>query len=285
LLLGCFPASIFLFSYIRGRKGKSIYSGSQSQEIKDFRVWMWVLFWVVLILFSIVETKIVHYSSLCYFPLSFLAAWQLYRITEKKVQLHAWNIVLMLLIGLLLGLAITLLPIVGLYKEVLIPYVGDRFAQANLQAQVPWSAWEATYGAGYMVLIIVSAVLLFQKKMQTGILCLFLSTIFVMQLTIVHFTPKIEKFSQGAAIEFFQSHEGKDDYVQVLSYHSYAHLFYTKKLPSANKDYYKKDWLLSGAVDKPTYFICRITDSAPWRANPNLVVIGEKNGFVFFKRK
>jgi hypothetical protein len=285
LLLGCFPASIFLFSYIRGRKGKSIYSGSQSQEIKDFKTWMWVLFWVVLILFSIVETKIVHYSSLCYFPLSFLAAWQLYRITEKKIQLHAWNIALMLLIGLLLGLAITLLPIIGVYKEVLIPNIGDRFAQANLQAKVPWSAWEAAYGVIYMVLIIVSAVFLFRKKTQTGLLCLFLSTILIIQLTVVHFTPKIEKFSQAAAIEFFQSHEGKDDYVQVLSYHSYAHLFYTKKLPPANKNYYNRDWLLSGPVDKPTYFICRITDSDPWRANPNLVVIGEKNGFVFFKRK
>ncbi|GAA3949785.1 glycosyltransferase family 39 protein [Chitinophaga oryziterrae] len=285
LLLGCFPASMFLFSYIRGRKGKSIYSGSQSQEIKDFKIWMWVLFWVVLILFSIVETKIVHYSSLCYFPLSFLAAWQLYRITEKKVQLYAWNIALMLLIGLLLGLAIALLPIVGLYKQALIPYIGDRFAQANLQAQVPWSGWEAVYGAGYMILVVVSAVFLFRKKMQTGLLCLFLSTILIEQITVVHFTPKIEQFSQGAAIEFFKSHEGKDDYVQVLSYHSYAYLFYTKKQPPANKNYYNRDWLLNGAVDKPTYFICRNTDSDPWRANPNLIVIGEKNGFVFFKRK
>ena len=30
-----------------------------------------VLFWVVLILFSIVKDKIIHYSSLCWLPLSF----------------------------------------------------------------------------------------------------------------------------------------------------------------------------------------------------------------------
>ena len=41
---------------------------------------MMVSFWVVLILFSIVRTKIIHYSSFCYFPLTYLAAWAASRI-------------------------------------------------------------------------------------------------------------------------------------------------------------------------------------------------------------
>ncbi|WP_343668939.1 glycosyltransferase family 39 protein [Chitinophaga sp.] len=285
LLVGCFPASIFLFSYFSGGKDRSIYSGAQGADVKDFRTWMWVLFWVVLILFSIVETKIVHYSSLCYFPLSFLAAWQIYRIAEGKVVLRAWNIVLMLLIGMLIGTAITLLPVVGVYKQQVISAIGDKLAKANLQADVPFSLWESAYGAVYLLLVIVSAVLLFNKKVKAGMMTLFVSTIGAIQITVVHFTPKIEAFSQRAAIEFFESFQGKDDYVQVLSYHSYAHLFYTKKLPATNKNYYNQEWLLKGAVDKPTYFICRVTDSELWRKNPNLEVIGEKNGFVFFKRK
>ncbi|MVT07765.1 ArnT family glycosyltransferase [Chitinophaga tropicalis] len=285
LLVGCFPASIFLLSYLRGRKKQSIYTGSAALEIKDFIVWMWVLFWVVLILFSIVETKIVHYSSLCYLPLSFLAAWQIYRIAEGKLQLRGWITAIILITGLIIGLAITLLPVVGVYKSELIPHIGDRFARANLEAQVPWSLWESAYGAVYMLLIVIGAVLLFSRKKQAGILTVFFSTILAIQITIVHFTPKIERFSQGAAIDFFKSFVGKDDYVQVLSYHSYAHLFYTKKLPPANKKYYDKEWLLNGPVDKPTYFICRINNADKWRYHPNLQVIGEKNGFVFFKRK
>lgn len=285
LLVGCFPGSIFLFAYLRGRKSRSIYKESQSAEVKDFKTWMWVLFWVVLILFSIVETKIVHYSSLCYFPLSFLAAWQMYRLSEKKTQLPAWNLVLMLLIGILLGTAIALLPLVGIYKAQLIPMIGDKFAKANLQADVPWMYAECAYGIAYVIMVITSVILLFNKKTQVGLLCLFFSTIAAIQITVVHFTPKIERYSQGAAINFFESFQGKDDYVQVLSYHSYAHLFYTRKLPPANKNYYNTDWLLNGPVDKPTYFICRITDSEPWRENPHLEVVGEKNGFVFFKRK
>lgn len=45
------------------------------------------------------------------------------------------------------------------------------------------------------------------------------------------------------------------------------------------------DWLLNGAVDKPTYFIGKITSEEQWTAHPNLVKIGSNNGFVFYKRK
>jgi hypothetical protein len=289
LLIGCFPASLFLFSYFTTTRTRSIYM-LQPAEGKDLRVWMWVLFWVVLILFSIVKTKIVHYSSLCYFPLSYLAALQVYRLLEGKFTLKAWNISLILVIGLVLGLAIGLLPLVGIYRQELIPHIGDRFARANLQADIPFSFGEMAYGLIYMVLVIVSCVLLFRKKMQQGLLCLFISSVVMIQVTVLHFVPKVEGFSQRAAIEYYRSFIGKDVYVKPLSYHSYAHLYYTRKQPSTNKAYYtdkqsREKWLLEGDIDKPAYFICRITDAEPWRQHPNLEVTGEKNGFVFFKRK
>ncbi|HEY9258447.1 glycosyltransferase family 39 protein [Chitinophaga sp.] len=284
LLIGCFPASTFLFTYLQSRQ-KTIYSTPAASEMKDFKIWMWVLFWVVLILFSIVKTKIVHYSSLCYFPLSFLAAWQVYKLSEGKQQLRGWNIALILFIGLVLGLAIALLPLVGVYKDMLIPYIGDKFAVANLQAIVPWSVTEAAYGAGYMILVIVSGVLLLRKQINKGLLCLFISSILAIQVTVLHFVPKIEAYSQRAAIDYFISLQGKDVYVKALGYHSYAQHYYSREQPHANKNYYDLEWLLNGQLDKPAYFICRITDSEPYRQHPNLEVIGEKNGFVFLKRK
>jgi len=60
LLVGCFPASIFAI------KGFFIPNTSLPDPQKRLLLWMKILFWVVLILFSIVKTKIVHYSSLCY---------------------------------------------------------------------------------------------------------------------------------------------------------------------------------------------------------------------------
>ncbi|NIG51895.1 glycosyltransferase family 39 protein [Chitinophaga sp. Cy-1792] len=285
LLAGCFPASIFLFTYFQGKK-QSIYSGgAANQELKDFKKWMWVLFWVVLILFSIVKTKIVHYSSLCYFPLTFLAANQVYQLAEGKIRLRGWVLGLLLCIGVILGIAIGLLPLVGVYKNELIPYIGDKFAVANLQADVPWSVTEAGYGIGYAILVIISGVLLAKKKIRQGLICLFVSTIVAIQVTVVHFVPKVEAYSQRAAIEFFESLQGKDVYVKALSYHSYAQHYYSREMPHANQNYYNLDWLLNGQIDKPAYFICRITDADEYRHHPNLEVIGEKNGFVFFRRK
>ena len=45
---------------------------------------MRILFWVVLILFTIVSTKIVHYSSLAYFPLSYLASVEIQKLQFGK---------------------------------------------------------------------------------------------------------------------------------------------------------------------------------------------------------
>jgi hypothetical protein len=115
----------------------------------------------------------------------------------------------------------------------------------------------------------------------------------------LHFTPKVEAYSQRAAIEYFQSLADKDVYVHPLGYKSYAHLFYSKKQRSSSPAYYRlvrsdvgassilepdENWLLNGAIDKPAYFICKITDAADWRKLPQLHELGARNGFVFFRR-
>src|SRR5450759_3116350 len=65
VFLGCFPISVLALPvFFRKDAG----SGDKG---KYFLRWMLILFWVVMILFSVVKTKIVHYSSLAYFPLSY----------------------------------------------------------------------------------------------------------------------------------------------------------------------------------------------------------------------
>ena len=190
LLIGCFPASAFLFTYLQGKK-KTIYATPAAIETKDFKVWMWVLFWVALLLFSIMQTSAVHYFSLCYLPLSFLAAWQVYRFSERKQRLHGWSIAVLLFLGILLGLAITLLPLAGVYREMLTPYIGRQFAVTGLKTGVPWSVAETAYGIGYMILVIISGALLMRRQIPKGLLCLFISSIVMIQIAIVHFAPKI----------------------------------------------------------------------------------------------
>lgn len=277
LLIGCFPASAFLLQYSRKRT-------TDNETARDFTKWMWILFWVTLLLFSMVKTKIVHYSSLCYFPLTYLAALKIYTINEQEEKMKPWVRGLLIFIGSLLAILIATLPLVGIYKSKLIPLIKDPFAVANLSANVSWSRAESLWGIGYLLCIII-AVVIMRKDFRKGILTLCMASIVMIQITVLHFTPKIEAYSQRAAIRYFKSFEGQDVYVKVLGYKSYADLFYTKKQPQANPKHYDEAWLLTGNVDKPVYFICKITAAKPYREMPQLMEIGERNGFVFFKRR
>jgi 4-amino-4-deoxy-L-arabinose transferase-like glycosyltransferase len=277
LLIGCFPASVFLFQFSRRRT-------TDSEPARDFTRWMWIVFWVTLILFSIVKTKIVHYSSLCYFPLTYLAALKIDQLASGEITLRKSVKTLFLAIGCLWGIILIALPLVGIYKNKIIPYIQDPFAVGNLQANVSWSWLECLWGVFYLVGIAVVVVWM-RKNFTKGMLALAMLQIIIIQITVLHFTPKVEAYSQRAAIRFFKSFKGKDVYVQVLGYKSYAQLFYTQKQAPANKHYYEKDWLLNGAVDKPTYFISKNISADQYRKLPQLEELGEKDGFVFFKRR
>ncbi|OJW79365.1 MAG: hypothetical protein BGO69_19425 [Bacteroidetes bacterium 46-16] len=276
LFFGCFPASMFLFQYTRKRSTDNEYA-------RAFTRWMWILFWVVLILFSIVKTKIVHYSSLCYFPLTYLAALQLQRLGAGEIKLKRRVVVLVLITGFLLALVVTVFPLAGIYKNALIPYIADPFAVGNLQADVHWHMSEIMWGILYFAGI-VTALLLMRRHFIRGMVVLCVTQVFIIQIAVLHFTPKIEAYSQRAAIEFFKGLEGKDVYVHVLGYKSYAQLFYTKKEKPTNPKSYEEQWLLSGAIDKPVYFICKVTSADQYRSVPGMLDLGSRNGFTFFKR-
>jgi 4-amino-4-deoxy-L-arabinose transferase-like glycosyltransferase len=292
LLIGCFPASILFLRKLRRSQGTW-------QESGDWSRWMWILFWVVLILFSIVRTKIVHYSSLCYYPLTYLAAIRIVALLHERRNLGKTLAAGLLTIGSLLAILITALPLVGIFKDKLTPYIQDPFAVANLQADVSWHWAECLWGLLYLASIWVF-VLMMRRDFRRGIIGLCVAQIVIIQVAVLHFTPKIEAYSQRAAIDYFKSFIGKDVYVQVLGYKSYAHLFYSEKRPSANPQYYQtvtsdvgaskvqkpnEEWLLHGVIDKPAYFICKLPDAKRWREIAELEEIGAKNGFVFFRRR
>jgi hypothetical protein len=46
-----------------------------------------------------------------------------------------------------------------------------------------------------------------------------------------------------------------------------------------------EEWLLSGPIDRTTYFVSKIDKADRWRARPGLQVFGDRDGFVFFRRE
>ena len=277
LLLGCFPASIFLFQYTRSRT-------TDNEPARDFTKWMWILFSVVLILFSIVKTKIVHYSSMCYFPLTYLAALKIYQLQSTGLKLKSWIRLLFLIVGIIFAVIFIALPVVGVNIKEIATHVNDPVAVADMQAAVSWHWSEALWGLLYFVAI-VFAFILINKNLPKALLVLCVAQIVIAQVLILHFTPKIEAYSQRPGIEYYKSFVGQDVYVYPLGFHSYAHLFYTKKAPTVNTKPVDRYSLPGLALDKPTFYVCRVNKATEFRSNPDLIEIGSKNSFIFFRRK
>jgi len=105
---------------------------------------------------------------------------------------------------------------------------------------------------------------------------------FVSMLLII---PRVEAYSQRAVIEFFNSVSDQDAYLETIGYKSYAHLFYghVKNQPQKAHD---ENWLLTGDIDKTAYFAIKVNRKNKFIQDyPELILLYEKNGFVFFKRK
>ncbi|MCB0532462.1 MAG: glycosyltransferase family 39 protein [Lewinellaceae bacterium] len=278
LLFGCFPASIFAMrAFFR-------QPDEQQDHQQDFRRWMKYLFWVVLILFSIVKSKIVHYSSMCYLPLSFLAAVVLDKILRGDIAFSTWMKVLLLTVGGVFVLATAALPFVGMNAEVLAPLFKDAFALASLGAAVHWTGWEILPALFLLSLLVLTLRWFGRGQRERGFYTLFGGTAVFIMLTLIFFIKRIEGYSQRAAIEFFESKAGQDVYCTTYAYKSYAQLFYFKKQPSANENAYNQDWLINGPVDKDVYIATKNYRAWALRDRKDMELLGEKNGFVFFRR-
>ncbi|MEO6902996.1 MAG: glycosyltransferase family 39 protein [Bacteroidia bacterium] len=280
LLIGCFPASIFALSAFKRNTYDTPYQ-------RYFKLWMMILFFVVLILFSLVKTKIVHYSSLCYFPLTFLGAYTCYKLMNKELKWKKYTSPLLLIIAAGIGTTIAALPFIDKYKQRIIStnIIKDQFALENLKTTVNWVGYEWLIGALFIIGIGVMLILMYKKYIKIAIVGIFLLSLFTVNLSSLIIAPQIEKYSQASAIEFYEYLQNKDCYVETLGFKSYAQLFYTHKQPPKNKNSYSVDWLLSGSIDKPTYFVSKITEAENIHAqHVNLKEIYRKNGFVFWYR-
>ena len=279
LLLGVFPAS---FLAIRGL----IYRKEIRKKNKTliFNRLMSATFWVVLILFTIIRTKIVHYSSMAYFPLTYYAGFAVAKVFKNPKEIPDSLKKVMLFVGVAIGLLFALVPYIGRHIDLIKPlFERDLFAQANLEAHPNWQLWQGITGI-WLIITVVWWYLTQKKKVQIAYTGLFLGTAFFVWLTLSLYINKIEAYTQNAAITFYESKQNEDCYIQPVGYKSYAHLFYGRVLPHSNPKAYDQNWLMHGAVDKTTYLICKITAIDLVQGLPDAKEIYRKNGFVVFVR-
>lgn len=278
LLIGCFPASLLAIpSFFKTR--------SDSRYDKDFKKWMLILFWVVTILFTIVQSRIIHYSSMAWFPVTFLAAYSFYKWQNKEMEYKKYVGVFIAILGGLISLLLLGVAIIGLNVKKLAPYVDDTFARGNMEAEVNWSGWEGLVGILMVVTIVIGIRKLNRQEFKNAAWTLFVGTAIVIFLASAVIVPKVERYSQGADIDFFIQRQGEDCYTHTLGFKSYGDLFYTHKERPTNMNSYDENWLLTGPIDKPVYFVSKVDRIDNYKQYTELKELYRKNGFVFLKRE
>lgn len=277
VLLGVFPASVIAL--------KSFTKKTENTELQRlFRQWMYIMFWVVILLFSLVRTKILHYSSLTYFPLTFLAAWVWEKWVDRKVEIPTWQVVMILFIGMILAGMSVAFPLIATHPGWLLARdfgFLDPFTREALGARIHWSGTEWLIGLVMLLGIIFSCIQILRRN-PSGMLVLNLVTLLFVSTSMYLFTDRIEGYTQRTAIKFYKGLRGQDVYVNTLGFKSYAHLFYFDKQPTdpGTDDSVKN--LLENPQQKDAFFVMKVDKREHYLTlYPDLEVLYEKSGFVF----
>jgi 4-amino-4-deoxy-L-arabinose transferase-like glycosyltransferase len=286
LLFGCFPSSIVMLRAFRK-------DGNDDEYQYVFKSFMVILLSVVVIVFSLVSTKIVHYSSLAYFPITFLAAYTVYKLSFANMEAKRSTIWLLSIIGTFWGLLLTGLPLILINSDWIIPKISDDFTREILKTPVQWMGIEYFIGLFYLLIIFISVILLVKKKQLKAFTIIFGGTAVVMFTFLPLVASRIEQYTQGTAIEFYKSMQGKKAYIHILDIgnYKYGHLFYAKKPPELSSVFNGnipktnvKEWLMTGEIDFPAYFITKNTRSKKYLEQDDIQFLYEKNGFVIMFR-
>lgn len=276
LLLGCFPASVLMLGRWRSEK--------PGQE--DFRRWMWILFWVVLLVFSLVKSKIVHYSSLAYFPITYLAAGLLWQYAVNRQPLPRYMRIGLWSVASVWVLALLALPLLLKFRLLQVQNFlsKDPFAQANLSAPVSWSGWEP-FPVVFLLAALAGFLLLFKRGDGRATLVLGLGMALFVQTTLFSFIGRVEGYSQRTAVAWYQDLAGKDVYVRPMGFKSYAHLFYTRRMPDYPERGKDLEHLLHGPIDRDAWFVAKTHRPMGLDTLPSIELMAEQNGFSLYRRQ
>lgn len=275
LLLGVFPASVIFM--------KSITKKAENTELQRlFKQWMYIMIVVVIVLYSIARTKLLHYSSLAYFPMTFLAAWVWEKWVDRKIEIGTWQVVLIFIIALFYAAATILFPLLADHREWLVrqefSFINE-FTREALVRDVHWSGYEWIVGLFLIVGVIVALVQILRRSTR-GMLVLHIVVLLFVTSSLYLFTGRIEGYTQRVVIKFYKGLKGQEVYVKPLGYKSFSHLFYYDKQPGDPGLSVKE--LMETELDRDAYFVIRKDEREKYlKRYPQLEVILEKDGYIF----
>ncbi len=306
LLFGCFPFSFFAIKNTLFPHEKGL----------NFEYLMRILFWVVLVLFTIVTTKIVHYSSLAYFPLSYLAVVELRKIKWGKTPSNMFQFLFVSFAFILTSIFSISIYLLSYKTDFLIALTNNIQLVEILKTPLVWNGYEFLLPLSFLIAALLF--MLFYAKRLINAIVLFLVFNGIFFTTIGYWVlPNIDLLVQGNLINYYESISNEKKYISTVGFKSYAHYFYAKadELTSNDELFNQKqkilkeefqvssfheltkdqknkfsshivNWMIVGNIDRPCYFVTKINRTVnQLENNKNLEVVFNRSGFKIFKRK
>lgn len=278
LLLGCFPASFIAIRRVSFRPKYSF----------EFLMVLTLLF--TFLLFSVVQTKIIHYSSLCYFPITFLAASYVFDKLENKLSLKASA--RMILIGLIaLGVMFTLTAWLLNHPEYILKnFKTDSFTRDSLSQNLAPSLLFYLPG----VVAFSAALLLyfnFLKEQNTWVLLGGSLTIAIGILTLIPVVQRIEHYSQRGHVALCKSIQKQNNaLIHPIGFKSFVPLFYGLQSGTIMKNDLEAmdefNLVNSKGLNRLVFFTSKAYKKKEiLQLYPNLTCIEEQGGFCLYCKK
>ena len=226
LLFLCFPSAALAIPYLFQR-------GEEDFGLESWHAMMRTLFWVVLIVFSLVTTKIIHYSSLCWFPLTYFAGYHTYLIHTNRGQNHWIQKLVLVITALGLLTAMIALPVVFGLEETprwSLPYL-DAFSKGLINQHKPWG-FTTLIPATSMVLLVFPYLLKNFLQSQSHPGKLFMGMSVVTLSTYFFLFPAVESLLQSELTATVKTEtQQKQPLVETHGFRSYALYFHGKLKP------------------------------------------------------
>lgn len=202
-----------------------------------WNLFMRAMFWSVLIVFSITTTKIIHYSSLCWWSLSYFSAYQVYLVYTNRWHFPKW-LLLPLFISFL-GIAVGLWGVPLLFNlkptpEWLYSKL-DLFSKGILSAHQYWNWWVLIPGTLFTVWMLLWFIKQFSKSPSNGAVLFVISGITAI-LSSTLLIPKVAETLQGPVTHLIQSETQKSVFLEAWYYKTYALYFHGKFKPQDFKN-------------------------------------------------
>lgn len=251
LLILCFPAIALAIPYLGQR-------GEEDFELESWHTVMRIMFWLVLIIFSIVTTKIIHYSSLCWFPLTYFAAYHTYRIHTNRGENFIIQKSLLLLIGLIWTALLWILPLAILNPEKLtsLAKLLDDFSIQQLLSPHPlhWLEKTALFVPGLISILIfmpLSVKNFFTPQLHPGKLILAFGGV---GLSVYYFLlPVISHITQDELIHTIHKEIQKNKLVETHGFKSFALYYHGEMQPEDFNGSWMNDTFVVNRIQNQPY--------------------------------